>query len=197
MFEKHQKTCFLWIRCVFECWFKSLWVCYRYGWWCVGNLGSDPFQTQHDWIFIQRYRPLGNCQNKNKILKIWFSRFFLNFIWSKYGFFEYFIFMRFFEAKQSLLYVSWEYGWTCVWKGIIEDFRRQKNLIAVMARTFWLDRTFDWFEGKFQKLTFSIFDILLPWDHFGSRSSPLDVCYRYGWWCVGNLGPDPFQTQHD
>ena len=34
-----------------------------------------------------------------------------------------------------------------------------------MARTFWLDRTFDWFEGKFQKLTFSIFDILLPWDH--------------------------------
>ena len=57
-----KKTCFLWIRCVFECWFKNLWVCYRYGWWCVGNLGPEPFQTQHDWIFIQRYRPLGSCQ---------------------------------------------------------------------------------------------------------------------------------------
>ena len=51
---------------------------------------------------------------QNVIFKI-----FLNFIWSKFWFFECSIFMRFFEAKLSLLYVSWEYGWTCVWKGIL------------------------------------------------------------------------------
>ena len=39
---------FLWILRVFECWFRKLWVWYRYGWWCVRNLGPDPFQTQHD-----------------------------------------------------------------------------------------------------------------------------------------------------
>ena len=127
----------------------------------------------------------------NVIFKI-----FLNFIWSKNGFFEFNIFMRFFEAKLSMLYVSWGYGWKCVGKGILQGLQSQKNLITVTTRTFYLDRIFDWSEGKVQKSAFSIFDILLPWGHFGSRSSPLNVCYWYDRWCVGNLGPYPFQTRY-
>ena len=54
---------------------------------------------------------------KSKSPKIWFL-IFLNFIWSKFGFCESFIFMCFFEATFGLLYMSREYVWMCIWKGI-------------------------------------------------------------------------------
>ena len=68
------------------------------------------------------------------------------------------------------------------------------NWIAGTTGSFSLDRILDGFEKKVQKYTFSIFDILLPWGHFGSRSSPLDVCYWYGWWCVGKVIYGAFQA---
>ena len=51
-FEKQLKNVFFAKTCVFRRGYRSLWVCYRYGWWCVGNLGLYPCQTRYVWICI-------------------------------------------------------------------------------------------------------------------------------------------------
>ena len=51
-FEKQLKNVFFAKTCVFRRGYRSLWVCYRYGRWCVGNLGPYPFQTRYVWICI-------------------------------------------------------------------------------------------------------------------------------------------------
>ena len=48
---------------------------------------------------------------------------------------------------------------------------------------------------KFEMCAFLTFSTST--DHFGRGCSALGVWYRYGRWCVGNLGPYPFQTWHD
>ena len=101
-FRKIAKNVFLWTLGVFECWFRSLWVWYRYGWWCVGNLGPDPFQTQHDWIFIQCYRLLGSCQK-----------------WTYFRIFSFF--------KKKTLDFSKDLVWILVriWYGLGMDFSKE------------------------------------------------------------------------
>ena len=48
---------------------------------------------------------------------------------------------------------------------------------------------------KFEMCAFLTFSVST--DLFGWGCSALGVWYRYGRWCVGNLGPYPFQTWHD
>ena len=82
------------------------------------------------------------------------------------------------------------------WKGQGLGYVTTKNLIVGVARTFFLDRTFDGSDQKIKKSTFSKFGILHSWCYFGSRSSQLWVSYGYGWWCVGKGGCGLFQPQY-
>ena len=66
-----------------------------------------------------------------------------------------------------------------------------------MARTFFLNRNFDASNKNAEKMTFCNFGISFTWRHFGSRSSPFGVCYRYGRWCVGKVICGAYATYRD
>ena len=76
-FEKQLKNVFFVNTYVFRREYRSLWVCYRYGRWCVGNLGPNPFQTRYSKICIRCL-----CWRQRRFFEN-FSRFRMQFCISK------------------------------------------------------------------------------------------------------------------
>ena len=109
----------------------------------------------------------------------------------------------YFGCACSALWVWCRYGWWCVGNLEAYPFQTEHGWIYIsrLLRGWGIVSKqcfgkIPYFENlNFQNSSFLSFSIST--DLFGCGCSALGVWYRYGRWCVGNLGPYPFQTWHD